>query len=237
MKLLAVDTATESCSVALTEGEDLRAEITSVSRETHSRHLMEAIQRAMEMTGWSLGDLDGFVAARGPGSFTGLRIGISTVKGLCTALGKPLVGISNLEGLARQAPFRDGAVCVWIDARRGEVYCCRYRCEGGGIRKETPEDALPPPAALSAMDGPCLFIGNGAALYRQVIQKTLGDAARFAPPETHVLRASTLAFMGLERLAKNDADDPVRFVPHYIRKSDARLPGTVPMKKEMPNFR
>ncbi len=235
MKLLAVDTATESLGVALTEGETLRAEITAVSRQTHSRHLMETIQRALDMAGWSLGDLDGFVAARGPGSFTGLRIGISTLKGLCTAVGKPLAGISNLEGLARQAPVRDGAVRAWIDARRNEVFCCRYRCEDGILRKETPEDALPPAAALSAMDGPCLFIGNGAALYRQVIREALGDKARFAPPEAHVLRASTLAFMGLERLAKNDSDDPVRFAPHYIRKSDARLPGTVPGKKGAPH--
>jgi len=236
MKLLAVDTATESCGVALTEGETLRAEITAVSRQTHSRRLMETIHQALDMAGWSLNDLDGFVAARGPGGFTGLRIGISTVKGLCTAVERPLVGISNLEGLARQVPLRDGAVCAWIDARRSEVFCCRYRYEDGILRKETPEDALPPAAALSAMDAPCLFIGNGAALYRQVIREALGDLARFAPPETHVLRASTLAFMGLERLVKNDADDPVRFAPHYIRKSDARLPGAVPDKKGTPHF-
>jgi tRNA threonylcarbamoyladenosine biosynthesis protein TsaB len=226
MKILAVDTATESCSVALVEDEALRAETTVVSRQTHSRHLMEIIQRALDMAGWSLGDLDGFVSARGPGSFTGLRIGISTVKGLCTALGKPLAGISNLEGLARQAPVRDGAVCAWIDARRNEVFCCRYWCEYGILRKTTPEDALPPAAALSAMEDACLFIGNGSTLYRQAIQEALGDKARFAPPGTNVLRASTLAFMGLERFAKNDVDDPVRFAPHYIRKSDARLPGT-----------
>lgn len=231
MKLLAVDTATESCSVALTEGADLRAEITSVSRQTHSRHLMAMVCNALEIADWALADLDGFVAARGPGSFTGLRIGISTVKGLCTALGKPVAGISNLAGLARQAPVRDGAVCAMIDARRNEVYCCRYRYENGVLRKETPEDALPPAAALSAVVGPCLFIGNGSVLYRRVIEETLGPQAHFPPPETHVLRASTLAFMGLERLMKNDADDPVRFVPHYIRKSDARLPGTVPNKK------
>lgn len=224
MKVLAVDTATESCSVALIEGETLRSEMTAVSRKTHSRHLMEMIQAVLETAGRTLDDLDGFVAARGPGSFTGLRIGISTVKGLCMATGKPLVGVSNLEGLARQAPTRTGDVCPWIDARRKEVYCCRYRYVDGGFRKMMPEDAMAPAMALSAIDAPCLFIGNGATLYQQVIAESLMDRAVFAPPEANILRAATLAFIGMERLMKQDVDDPVRFVPHYIRKSDARLP-------------
>lgn len=224
MNILAVDTATESCSVAIVEGSVLRAEITSVSRKTHSRRLMEMIQAVLETAGMDLADMDGFVAARGPGSFTGLRIGVATIKGLCEATGKPLVGVSNLDALARQAPTRTSEVWAWIDARRGEVYCCRYGYESDGLKKLTPEDALTPSEALSYLDGPAVFIGNGAVLHRQMIKEALDDRAIFAPPEAHILRASTLAFMGLERLARNEWDDPVRFVPHYIRKSDARLP-------------
>ncbi len=232
MKVLAVDTATDSCSVAAIEGETLRAEMTVVSRQTHSRHLMEMIQAVLGSVGWRLDDLEGYVAARGPGSFTGLRIGISTLKGLCAATGKPLAGVSNLEALARQAPVRTGDVCAWIDARRREVYCCRYRYEGGRLKKMMPEDVMAPAAALEAAGSACMFIGDGALLYRQLIREILGPAVLFAPQECHPLRAATLAFMGRARLVKGESDDPVRFIPHYIRKSDARLPGGHAREKE-----
>jgi tRNA threonylcarbamoyladenosine biosynthesis protein TsaB len=102
MKILALDTATDSCSVAATDDGTLAAELTIRKNQTHSKHLMELIHSVLEIAGFGVGDLDGLAVTVGPGSFTGLRIGISTIKGLAHALDKPVVGVSTLEALARQ---------------------------------------------------------------------------------------------------------------------------------------
>jgi tRNA threonylcarbamoyl adenosine modification protein YeaZ len=100
MKILAIDTATKSCSVAVTDDGSLSAELTTLKNQTHSKHLMELIHSVLEIAGFGVGDLDGLAVTIGPGSFTGLRIGISTIKGLAHALDKPVVGISSLKALA-----------------------------------------------------------------------------------------------------------------------------------------
>ncbi len=100
MKILALDTATPSCSVAVTDGGTLCAELSSFKNQTHAKHLMDAIDSVLSIAGFGVDDLDGLAVTVGPGSFTGLRIGISTIKGLAHALDKPVVGISSLEALA-----------------------------------------------------------------------------------------------------------------------------------------
>ena len=105
MKILAVDTATKSCSVAIVDKDTLLAEVSITSKQTHSRHLMEMVNRAMGMSGLNISGLDGLAVTIGPGSFTGLRIGISSVKGLAMASGKPVVGISSLDVLAMQSNY------------------------------------------------------------------------------------------------------------------------------------
>ena len=102
MKILALDTATKTCSVALTDDGSLAAESTIIKNQTHTKHLMRLIHSVLEISGFGLSDMDGFAVTIGPGSFTGLRIGISTIKGLAQALGKPVVGISSLKALAWQ---------------------------------------------------------------------------------------------------------------------------------------
>ncbi|MEJ2037554.1 MAG: tRNA (adenosine(37)-N6)-threonylcarbamoyltransferase complex dimerization subunit type 1 TsaB, partial [Desulfosarcinaceae bacterium] len=132
MRILAVDTSTEACAVALTQGEQLLGEITLGHGQTHARFLMQAVHDLFSLTGTALNDVQGFVVGRGPGSFTGLRIGISTVKGLAMAAGKPLVGISSLSVLAHQASGKQVLVCPMLDARRKEVYWTLYRIEKDG---------------------------------------------------------------------------------------------------------
>ncbi len=104
MKILAVDTATKGCSVAVTENSILLTELTLVSSRTHSKHLMGMIETAFSMSGLTVNDIDGFAVTKGPGSFTGLRIGISAIKGLASAAGKPVAGVSTLDSLAFQFP-------------------------------------------------------------------------------------------------------------------------------------
>ena len=224
MKILAVDTATESCSVAIADADlGTLAEVTSLRKETHSKHLLGMIWTALDLSGLRISDMDGFAVARGPGSFTGLRIGISTVKGFAAASGKPLAGVSNLDALAFQFPFSPNLLCVLLDARRKEVYCACYRSEHGALRKETEEQTLSPDKAIANIGEPCLFVGNGAVLYQKVVTEQKGETAYFAPSCLNVIRGSTVAHLGMERFEKNDVDDVASFVPSYLRKSEAEL--------------
>jgi len=160
---------------------------------------------------------------KGPGSFTGLRIGVSTVKGLAEAAGRPIVGISALQTLAEQATASTPLVCPLIDARRGEVYFSTYRMIDGVLVERHLEGVLRPNQALHSIDAPCTFVGNGAVLYRSMIRDNLGDGACFAHPMAHLIRASTVARLAWKRLENGDSDEIMHFVPAYVRKSDAQI--------------
>ena len=223
MKILAVDTGTKRCSVAIVEKSSLLAEITMVKDQTHSKHLMKMIHRVVGMSGIELSELDGFAVNRGPGAFTGLRIGISSVKGLAAASGKPVVGVSSLDVLAMQASLSSYLICPLIDARRGEVYCSRYRFQNGDLIKENKENVFPPETAIFDINEPCMFVGNGARLYRAEIVHIMGNLAYFAPFCQNTIRASTVAYLSMRRFESADTDDVGALSPQYIRKSDAEM--------------
>jgi len=239
MKILAVDTAANTCSVAVADSRFLHGgsglylspgkeagiltEISSVTRQTHSKHLMGMIRLVLEMAGMTISDVQGFAVAKGPGSFTGLRIGISTIKGLAAASGKPAAGVSNLDALAFQFPFSPYPICTLLDARKGEVYSSFYRFENGNLKKEGKDRVISPGTLVSEIREPCLFAGNGALLYRKTIQEKMGGNAYFAPACHNVIRASSVARLSLDQFEKNDTDGIAPFEPHYIRKSDAEL--------------
>ena len=149
MRILAVDTSTRSCSIAVVDGSDLLAEITSGNGQTHSRHLMAMIDSALGLAGLNLSMIDGLAFTCGPGSFTGLRIGISTILGLSASTGKPIAGISGLDALAMQAAAPDILICPMIDGRRNEVYCARYRWVNDALVKEMAEQVLSQELAIS----------------------------------------------------------------------------------------
>lgn len=223
MKLLAVDTASQSCGVALMEKDRLLAEMLLVSRETHSVHLMGMIREVSTRSKVPLASVDGFAVSLGPGSFTGLRIGISTLKGLAAALEKPLVGVSTLEALAWQHPLSGSPVVVLMDARRKEVYAARFRFEFGSPVRETPDQVRDPMAVIGEVGGPCLFVGSGALLHRDLITAALGEKARFVPDVQNHLRPSSVASLGWRRLAEGKTAPLENLRPIYIRKSDAEI--------------
>jgi tRNA threonylcarbamoyladenosine biosynthesis protein TsaB len=223
MKILAVDTATKSCSVAVVKEKTLLAEITTAKKQTHSKHLMEMINRVMGLSGLDLSELDGFAVTRGPGSFTGLRIGISSVKGLSMASGKPIVGVSSLDALAVQASFFPYLICPLIDARKREIYFSKYKFRNGQLRKEADEQVFPPEKAVVDLNEACLFIGDGALIYQQMIVKIMGASAFFASSFQHMIRASTVAYLSMNKFRNDDTDDVSMFKPSYIRRSDAEL--------------
>jgi tRNA threonylcarbamoyladenosine biosynthesis protein TsaB len=224
MRILAVDTATRSCSAAVVDGSDLLAEVISGNGQTHSRHLMAMIDSVLELAGLNLSKMDGLAFTCGPGSFTGLRIGISTILGLAAATRKPIAGISGLDALAMQAAAPDMTICPLIDGRRSEVYCGRYRWVNEELVKEAAEQVLSLELAISGLSTPALFVGNGAQIYQALIRDRLGGLARFAPNCQNTPRASTIAWISMKRFEIGDVDDILRFEPMYIRRPDAKIP-------------
>ncbi|OQY49532.1 MAG: tRNA (adenosine(37)-N6)-threonylcarbamoyltransferase complex dimerization subunit type 1 TsaB [Desulfobacteraceae bacterium 4572_89] len=225
MKLLAVDSAEKGCSLALMEDGAPLAEFFFHSRATHAESLMEGIEILFARAGLSPGEVDGFVVSRGPGSFTGLRIGISAVKGMAFALSKPVAGVSSLDGLAFQAAFFPGLVFPMMDARRGEVYCARYRFCDGRLREKGRETAVTPMEALGQLETlgeNVLFMGSGALVHGEVIKRRLGKTACFCPGFQSRISAPALA-----RRVFDDpsilSSDPSALVPVYLRRSDAEI--------------
>src|SRR6266566_866625 len=135
MRVLAVETSTMSGGAALLDGERVVGEYTLDVRVTHSERLMAAIDQLLNDAGWSAGDLEGLAVAVGPGSFTGLRVGLSTVKGLALALAIPIAAVPTLDAMAAMLPFAALPVVPVLDARKREVYASRYRWTGAGIRR------------------------------------------------------------------------------------------------------
>jgi len=225
MKILAVDTATRHCSVAVCLDLDLLAETTLFRRQTHSKHLLEMIHQTISMSGIKLNEIDAFAVTRGPGSFTGLRIGLSCVKGLAYALNKPVASVSSLEVLAKQAVATTGAenllICPLLDAGKKEIYFAAFRQRDNTLVKVSPEMVLNPEKLALHIDGTCLFIGNGAMLYKEMLTNIFKNTSFFAPPQQNYIRAHTVALLTLERFKKGDTDNLSSLVPQYIRKSDA----------------
>jgi tRNA threonylcarbamoyladenosine biosynthesis protein TsaB len=169
-----------------------------------------------------LNDIDGYAVTRGPGSFTGLRIGISTAIGFAQASAKPICGVSTLHALAVQTVTSSGIVYPMIDARRGEVYFAGFKKEGDDhLTCYETEQVLKPQDAIVSIKESCTFIGNGATLYQADIKNVLGNKAQIAPKIHNIIRASNVAWLAHQRLLRGDVDDITHFAPTYLRKSDA----------------
>jgi tRNA threonylcarbamoyladenosine biosynthesis protein TsaB len=218
MILVAVDTSTTSCSVALFSDEHLLAETTFTSGKTHSRHLMSMIQGLLGRCECHVSDIDAIGVARGPGTFTGLRIGISTVKGLAAATRAQIVGVSSLAALA--SPLMGGGqmVVAMIDARRGEVYHAHYRddIEVAPVSVSSPEDAA------EKLPADAVLVGSGALLYTGFFNARCPHI-RIADRTQHVIRAASVGRLAIARILKDDVDTIDALVPEYIRKSDAQI--------------
>ncbi|UCD31590.1 MAG: tRNA (adenosine(37)-N6)-threonylcarbamoyltransferase complex dimerization subunit type 1 TsaB [Desulfobacterales bacterium] len=223
MKILAVDTATISCSVAVIDKETLLAESTMVRQQTHSKHLMGMIDYIVGLSGLAISELDGFAVTSGPGTFTGLRIGMSAIKGLAMATGKPVVGVSSLDALAMQAAPSPYLICPLIDARREEVYFSTYKFEGGYLKRQMNESVMPPEDVIKYLDEPCVFLGSGALLYQKMLKQMMNKTACFIPPFKGTIKASTVAYLSMYDFESDDTDDIKTLVPYYIRKPDAEM--------------
>lgn len=223
MRILSVDTATVTCSVGILDDGRVLAEAVNEKRQTHSRHLMTMVDAVLQMAGVRLDQLDALAVTRGPGSFTGVRIGISTMQGLAMGLSKPLIGISSLEALAHQAGACAPLVCPVLDARKGEVYTAIYRPENDGMQLLLEEQVCSPDQLVRQIDGPCLLVGNGTLTYRKMMREKLGGQAVFAGSALNKVRAETVGRLAMQKIKTAGGEPPGGVIPHYIRPSDAEI--------------
>ena len=216
MRVLAVETSSLAGGVALLDGERLVAEYLLDVSVTHSERLMSVVDRALADARWTPRQLDGLAVAIGPGSFTGLRIAISTVKGLALALGLPVAAVPTLDAMAAALPWTALPVCPVLDARKGEVYACCYRWDGFVMRREWDYLALAPEALAARLTEPTLLAGDGAAHVVSPWARTLAPPRRLPSP-------ACVAALGLERLRRGETVSAAALAPLYLRPSEAEL--------------
>jgi len=222
MKLLAVESATLSGGVALLDDDRLLGEITLNIAITHSERLMSAVDRLLADCGLAPADLDGLAVSVGPGSFTGLRVGLATVKALAMALDLPVAPVPTLDALAARLPFADAPVCPILAARRGEVYLSLYRWSGSGMERQWDYLALPPESAAARLEAPVILLGDGIAACRPWLDR-LGAGARVAPAAQRLPSASAVAQLGRAALAAGAGVGAEALAPLYLRPSEAEL--------------
>lgn len=221
--VVTVDTSTPAGSVALSRGNELLGEVILHLRGTHTDRILNSLNWLLAEASVELTDVDAFGVVVGPGSFTGLRVGIATVKGLAYACGAPVVEVSSLETLAMQCPFAAFPVCAMIDARKSEVYSTVFDCQAGVPIARASEQVLSPQVLLDRLEGDHLFIGSGALLYADLVRQTLGSRAHFVPWTMDPPRASGAAVFVVSRLRAGLAKTSQEVIPRYIRASEAEL--------------
>jgi len=220
MKVLGIDTSSLVMSIAVVENNRLLGEYTTNLKKNHSIRLMPAISRLLEELGMEPEELGGVAVAQGPGSYTGVRIGLSTAKALAWSLGIPLAGVSSLEAIAANASFAKEKICPLMDARRGQVYTAlfsgRNRLHQDQIRLL--DEWLP---ELKLAEERILFLGDDVSLHQEKIEQGLGDMALFGPAEWNLPRASFIARKGAELIEEGQYAQIHSFAPHYLQLAEA----------------
>jgi tRNA threonylcarbamoyladenosine biosynthesis protein TsaB len=220
--VLSVDTTSPSGGVALLKGPTLLAEINQDSPATFSTRLLPAIQLLLRSHERSIKDVGGFAVAVGPGSFTGIRIGLSTIKSFAYSSGRPVAPVSTLAALAKKIQYpQNRLVCPIIDAKKNEVYAALYRSKGGVLEELIPQGAYSPDALFSRLPAHRVihFIGSGAAAYRQVLFRYFQDRARF--PKRSLFIAHEVGLIGYEMLRRGRGRSMHEIRPLYLRRSQA----------------
>lgn len=240
MKVLAIETSTLAGGVALMDEKRLIAEYRLDVVVHHSERILNAIDLLLKDSGTGVADLDAVAVSIGPGSFTGLRVGLATAKGLAIGQNKPLVLVPTLEAYAAMFRYSEAWVVPFIDARRSEVYWAGFECHEGQISRCSADAASTPEVALREISGlsvsqqirnTILFVGDGASRYRELILKEMPDTACFPSPVFQFPSAAAVAELSLIKLEKGEVCDPVLAVPGYVRAS---TPETVFQRRNAP---
>ena len=217
MKILAIDTSSIYASCALLAEGDIRSEAAVNNGLVHSRSWMPKIDRCLQNADTDIGQIDVFACVAGPGSFTGIRIGVCAVKGLAQALKKPCAAVNTLDCLRQNFPFAS-TVCPIMDARRGQVYCAIY--EEKSILLNSSAMAIEDLLALLKGKN-TVFLGDGVKVYKDTIFAALKERALFAPPHLNYTRASSAAFLAMQAAEENKLVSAAALDAIYLRKPQA----------------
>jgi tRNA threonylcarbamoyladenosine biosynthesis protein TsaB len=223
MFILGIETSTKTGSVAIASEDGVIAQYSLNIEVTHSERLMSTVDRVLTDTGFQISDMDGYAVAIGPGSFTGLRIGLAAVKGLALVTGKPVAAVPTLKALAWNLPYAAYPVCPILDARKNEVYAATYRFEGSALVHGMAEAAI----SLSRLSGriteKTIFTGEASRIFRKDIIELFGDRALFAPISAILPSAAAVAEIGLDTIKGGNQTDPDSLTPMYIRRPEAEV--------------
>lgn len=222
MRVLAVDTSSNVATVAVMEDDLLLGEYILNHKKTHSQKIMPMIEQLLSDLELTANDIDVFAAAAGPGSFTGLRIGVATVKALAHAAGKDVVSVGTLEALAYNVPYSEHIIVPIMDARRNNVFTASYIWDEGFKQIGEPE-GITIEECIDACGNflETVFVGDGAMAHKDYIVEKLGDKAIF--PHAAVLnsRASSVAAIAMEKAKRGETESYLEMKPYYIKKSQA----------------
>jgi tRNA threonylcarbamoyladenosine biosynthesis protein TsaB len=224
MKILGIDTSTSCGAIGLVDGERVLGDYLLNVPVTHSERLIGAIDLVLRESGCPMDTLDGWAVSIGPGSFTGLRIGVSTVKGLSFATKKPVIGVPTLDVLAFQVSPTQYQICPILDARKEEVYTAFYRYgEKDVLHRQSPYQAIRPENLVRKIEERTIFVGEGLRTYGPYLREALPTLAAFVFPSFNVPHGSTVASLGRELFGRNETLDLPNFGPIYVRPSEAEV--------------
>ena len=238
MNILMIDTSGPACGVAISRGGAILCEMQLTSGKTHSQRVMPMVDQALALCEMSVSDIDLFGAVLGPGSFTGVRIGVSTVKALAHAAGKPCIGVDALEALAVNVTGFDGVICPILDARAQQVYGAMFESGMPPVRltEDVAEKLTLFLDRVEATGKDALFLGDGVPALREATCARLGDQAHFAAPQHQGLRAASACALA-EILAKDEENirDCMTLLPLYLRAPQAEREREAKLAREKEN--
>ena len=224
MIVLGIETATDFCGIAVADDQGCRCEYRVRTHFAHTEHLLGLVDRALTDLEMTIDDLDGASLSIGPGLFTGLRIGVATVKGLLTDSSKRVVPVSTLEALAWNVPQAPFPICPMLDAKKQEVYAGLFEYgDSGELKRLMNDHVVSPEGLLSNLSGPVLFLGAGALRYKDLILRQYGSSSRFALPWQHDPTPTVIAQLGHRGLSRGEGIEAHALVPTYLRRLDAEV--------------
>lgn len=224
MKILAVDTSASVASVAIMEDEVLLGEYSINNKKTHSQKLLPMIDELLKSLELKIGDIDYFAASNGPGSFTGLRIGITTIKTLAYSVGKQVIAVPTLDALANNVSPSEAIICPIMDARNNQVYTALYAAENGTVQNITEYMGIHITELCNILNGKnkkVIFLGDGVANHKDFLKEKLSIPCDFAPASSMLQRSASVAEVAMQMLVEKRQQSCFDMVPFYLRKSQA----------------
>lgn len=222
MKILAIDTSTKFLSLALADDEKILASFHRNLEQQHCAKLIPEIDKLLKKAKVKLKNIDCFAISKGPGSFTGLRIGAATVKGLALATKKPMVGVPTLDVMAYNIKKNSCFIAPIVDAKRGNVYATLYSFACSKLKRHTKYLVLPIGEFLNYVKDETIFLGDGIVPYKNIIKDKLKKKAKFAKEKEWYPRAAVVAKLAFELIKRKKFEDPDKFTPLYLYPKDVQ---------------